>query len=373
MAGWRQPGPLCVSRQHVLITDGTLSRQLSAKPGPICASKPTQPVTGTRPAQRSGVQQASLPLLGEQDRGENVKKLQSFLNFRADLRPPLEVDGFFGPETRKAVVDFQASRSIEADGKAGRATWYHLITGGSANPLATKVTFPQPRMAVGATLARSIPSWQPPPDSVMDWSLRKKLEYVVNKIPGNLPSRLRGQSAGLVHAQSLAVKLEAMAYLELFGVETEPGRARISTPGGRAVFELMNPTQVTALATTQPELDQAAVDLAEVIKKIGVTEVAGDLAKCRLVDGVGTSQSRAAKQAAPAKRQAKTAKTWVKFELIDMEGNPVGNKRYIVTLPGGASQEGYLGSSGSVRFDGIDEGVCTITFPDLDQDAWEWA
>ena len=240
MAGWRQPGPLCVSRQYVFITDGTLSRQLSAKPGPISASKSTQPVTGTRSAERWDVQQASLPLLGEQDHGDNVKKLQSFLNFRMDLRPPLKVDGIFGPVTRKAVVDFQTSRSIEAGGKVGKTTWYHLITGGSAKPLPTNVPVPQLGMTAGATLAPSIPSWRPPLESVMDWSLRKKLEYVVNKIPSNLPSRLRGQSTGLVHAQSMAVKLEAMAYLELFGVETEPGHARISTPGGRTVFELMD-------------------------------------------------------------------------------------------------------------------------------------
>ena len=101
--------------------------------------------------------------------------------------------------------------------------------------------------------------------------------------------------------------------------------------------------------------------------------MAADLAKCRLVDGPGTNRPPAAKQTAPAKRAATSAKTWVKFELIDMEGNPVANKHYIVTLPGGATQDGYLDSSGSVRFNGIDEGVCTITFPDLDQDAWEWA
>jgi hypothetical protein len=326
-----------------------------------------------RSAQRWNIQQASLPLLRAQDQGDDVKKLQSFLNFRSDPRPPLNVDGIFGPLTRQAVVDFQTSRSVRPDGEVGKTTWYHLITGGSANALSTKVPVLQPGMAAGATLAPSFPSWHPPPDSVMDWPLRKKLEYVVDKLPSNLPSRLLAQSAGLVHTQSMAVKLEAMAYCELFGVETEPGHARISTPGGRAIFELMEPTQVTALATTQSELDQAAVDLAEMIKKIGVAEVADDLAKCRLVDGPGTSQSRAPKQAPPPKRQAKTEKTWVEFKLVDMEGNPVGNKRYIVTLPGGASNEGRLDSSGSVRFNGIDEGICTITFPDLDRDAWDWA
>jgi hypothetical protein len=81
-----------------------------------------------------------------------------------------------------------------------------------------------------------------------------------------------------------------------------------------------------------------------------------------------TSQSQA-----PPAPEPKTPKTWVEFRLIDMEGNPVGNMHYTVVLPSGAAEDGYLDSSGSVRFNGIDPGDCTITFPDLDRDAWDWA
>ncbi len=301
MAGWRKPGPHGSGGQHDAIADGTLCLQLSPEPGPICASKLLQPRTGMRSAYRLGAQRPSLPFLREQDRGDNVKKLQMFLNLRLDLRPPLRLDGYFGPVTRKAVVDLQTSRAIKADGKVGKTTWHRLITGTPAKQLPTNLPVPQPGMAGGATLTPkpSFPPWQPPPDSVMDWSLQKKLEYVVGKAPSKLPSQLRMQIAGLVHAQSLAIKLEAMAYSELFDVGREAGHVTIATLGGQAIFELAHPTQITALATTQSELDKAAADLAEAIQRIGVAEFPGTLAKCKLVEVGGTSASTAPKQPPP--------------------------------------------------------------------------
>ena len=271
MAGWRRPGPLCVFGQHDVIADGTLCRQVSPKPGPVCASKSPQSSTSVRSTYQSGVKRVPLPFLRQQDHGDSVKKLQSFLNLRLDPRPPLKEDGYFGPVTRRAVVDFQTSTSIKADGEVGKTAWYHLIAGTPAKQLPTNVPA-QPGMAGGATPAPkpSLPLWKPPPWSVMDWSFRKKLEYVVSKVPNILPTQLQMQFAGLMHAQSVAIKLEAMAYSELFDVGGEGGHAKIATPGGQAIFELMNPTQIAALALTQPELDKAAADLAETIKKMAL-------------------------------------------------------------------------------------------------------
>lgn len=248
-----------------------------------------------QPAFRLVAKHASLPLLRQGEHGDKVTKLQSFLNLRLDLRPPLRLDGNFDPLTRKAVVDFQTSRSIKPDGEVGKTTWYHLIAGTPAKLVPTKAPVPPPGMP-GATPAPkpSFPPWQPPPDSVMDWSLQKKLEYVVDKVPGNLPTQLRTQITGLMHAQATAIKLEAMAHSELFDVSREGGHPKIATPGGQAIFELMHPTQTTALAATQAELDKAAADFAETIKKMGVTEVVGALAKCRLVEPGGTTQKESA-------------------------------------------------------------------------------
>jgi uncharacterized protein YjiS (DUF1127 family) len=79
----------------------------------------------------------------------------------------------------------------------------------------------------------------------------------------------------------------------------------------------------------------------------------------------------ASTQAPPPQRQ--TAKTWVEVCLVDMEDNPVGNKHYLVRTPSGAIEEGYLDSNGRVRINNIDPGTCSITFPDLDMEAWERA
>ena len=57
--------------------------------------------------------------------GVYVKILQVFLNYynSADL----EVDGEFGPATKKALTDYQTKHKLEVDGIAGRETWTQLL------------------------------------------------------------------------------------------------------------------------------------------------------------------------------------------------------------------------------------------------------
>ena len=59
------------------------------------------------------------------DRGPTVSYLQLALS-RAGF-PPGEIDGIFGPQTRRALADFQASRRLIVDGVAGPLTWQALI------------------------------------------------------------------------------------------------------------------------------------------------------------------------------------------------------------------------------------------------------
>jgi hypothetical protein len=73
----------------------------------------------------------------------------------------------------------------------------------------------------------------------------------------------------------------------------------------------------------------------------------------------------------PVARQ--TAKTWIEVCLVDMEDNPVGGKHYLIKTPSGAVEEGNLDGSGRVRLNSIDPGTCVVSFPDLDQEAWERA
>lgn len=64
-------------------------------------------------------------------------------------------------------------------------------------------------------------------------------------------------------------------------------------------------------------------------------------------------------------------KTWIEIELIDAQKNPVAGEKYKITLPDGTIAEGTLDEKGLARVDGIEAGLCQITFPDLDKDAWK--
>lgn len=56
--------------------------------------------------------------------GGEVRLLQTMLNFHG---AQIECDSSFGPATHDALIAFQKSRSLEADGSAGSATWKELM------------------------------------------------------------------------------------------------------------------------------------------------------------------------------------------------------------------------------------------------------
>lgn len=64
--------------------------------------------------------------------------------------------------------------------------------------------------------------------------------------------------------------------------------------------------------------------------------------------------------------------SWIEIQLVDEEDNPVPGEVYRIILPDGQTvAEGTLDENGFARVNGIDPGTCQITFPDLDQEAWE--
>ncbi len=75
---------------------------------------------------------------------------------------------------------------------------------------------------------------------------------------------------------------------------------------------------------------------------------------------------------APTRQEEKKQeKPWVEIILVDMEGKPMPGVKYRLTPPGGTPVEGILNQYGQAGLYQIDPGNCKITFPDLDQDAWE--
>lgn len=68
----------------------------------------------------------------------------------------------------------------------------------------------------------------------------------------------------------------------------------------------------------------------------------------------------------------KDKKSWVEVELLDDLGNPVPGERYRVTLPDGKTvAEGTTNDKGRAKITNIDPGSCKVTFPRLDDKAWD--
>lgn len=69
--------------------------------------------------------------LRQGSRGENVRKIQNWLNSLSAVYPDVPsvaVDGIFGPATESAVLAFQARFNLTADGIVGRITWNRLYS-----------------------------------------------------------------------------------------------------------------------------------------------------------------------------------------------------------------------------------------------------
>ncbi len=69
--------------------------------------------------------------------------------------------------------------------------------------------------------------------------------------------------------------------------------------------------------------------------------------------------------------KAKEKKDWIEIILVDLDGKPVPNVRYRITPPNGAPVEGRLNEHGQAGLYQIEAGSCKVTFPDLDQEAWD--
>ena len=97
--------------------------------------------------------------LGELDqgsRGQQVQMLQHLLNTTDRLRPPLDLDGLFGPRTDRAVRRYQARHKLEIDGIVGPRTWLTLGARSAILPDAP-VYVPAPPSPRMAAATRSVP------------------------------------------------------------------------------------------------------------------------------------------------------------------------------------------------------------------------
>jgi type VI secretion system secreted protein VgrG len=74
----------------------------------------------------------------------------------------------------------------------------------------------------------------------------------------------------------------------------------------------------------------------------------------------------------PTSPDNQTKTHWIGIQLVDEDGNPVPGETYQITLPDGTTiADGTLDEKGSAKVTNIDPGNCQVTFPNLDQGAWE--
>ncbi len=79
-----------------------------------------------------------------------------------------------------------------------------------------------------------------------------------------------------------------------------------------------------------------------------------------------------AQDEAPPALAATPDLTWIEIQLVDEVGEPVSGQAYELTLPDGSVQKGKLNYRGRARVDDIGRpGACSVTFRDLDGEAWE--
>jgi hypothetical protein len=63
---------------------------------------------------------------------------------------------------------------------------------------------------------------------------------------------------------------------------------------------------------------------------------------------------------------------WIEIELVGEDDEPIAGAPYKVTLPDKSVAAGTLDQSGWARIEGFDPGGCKVSFPELDEEAWEF-
>jgi len=144
------------------------------------------------------------------------------------------------------------------------------------------------------------------------------------------------------------------------------------------IFQTLQPQNANARAG-QPPQDQAILGLLNQaigdgtllmlrpVTRDAVAAADPDILSDRAIDA---ARARAAAAAANQGQDPRSKKTWVEFELLDQDGEPVAGAHYRLKITDGSVREGSLNELGRVRVAGIDPGTCEITF--LDYDGREW-
>lgn len=87
--------------------------------------------------------------------------------------------------------------------------------------------------------------------------------------------------------------------------------------------------------------------------------------------GEGGSQNAEPHRPPTTEEQEQEKSSWIEIEMVDEADEPVAGMVYRITLPDDTVADGTLDENGFARVEGIVPGTCRVSFPDLDQEAWE--
>lgn len=338
MAAARIPGPLGTSGQPLALDDGTLVRALSPLPGPVGAmatpapggrpgqakrpaapsSLPLQAAVAAPPAGRRQPGPAGMPVLRQGAQGPAVERLQRALNLRLVPSPQLRIDGDFGALTLQAVLACQRGLALDADGVAGRDTWFHLLSGtrvaAPAGATPPRVSGPVPQPARAAA-----PVAPPPSAAVWEWPMDRKFAEALRRTAPKLPGSMRHEFEALLTKENLAIMaagLVVWAGSHAFGVGAAVDIVLLVGGVvllGMAVFDVAGDVGDflvgASTADSEQDLDAAATHLARAIAVIGVAAFVALLFKGAKAakggkggKGSAGGKARAAEAAPPAPR-----------------------------------------------------------------------
>lgn len=113
----------------------------------------------------------------------------------------------------------------------------------------------------------------------------------------------------------------------------------------------------------------------------GAGTAAAAVAAAASVRGGAGPSARPGDQSAPGRAYAPAATssapavnprlTFIELSLVDSDGQPVEGVKYRVTGSDGTVFTGRLDARGGARVDGIAEGRCEVTFPELHAEDWD--
>ncbi len=318
------------------LEDGTLVRALSPPPGPV----------GHHPLSHSNHREihyhsirsshgAGLPALRLGVTDKSVRWLQILLNEQGASAQPLKVDSYFGPQTHAAVVRFQRSLSLSADGIVGKETWERVVVVNQrSRETPASIEF---GAAVHTTAA-----------NVADWSLNRRFEEVLRMAPDYMRPELATQFRALLTPVNVGIMVVALcgwAVSHAFGagevadiVMGALGTIFLGWGAITAVEDLGDCLITTLHAEDQADLANAADYLAKAVAILGVITFFAMLAKVGAGFGRGASAA-AEKEAAPAiadtpGKPAAPSDAPVEDSVEDESEHPAPSQEELAASPG---------------------------------------